>query len=149
MSECYVLTRPCRGIGSSRNDKPRRSVRSNASATGPDTLRTNTGSRNNSILDVLPMDHILAYQVSPTNLRPVGSCGIMLIEHMIHSLIIEGRVRLIHPHCRRQRVILRAVTVALINRRIECDVIPIKIGMRLGSICIIVDSNDLLGAQRR
>ena len=36
---------------------------------------------------------------------------------------------LIHPNCRGDSVILRAITVAFVNGRIQCDIIPIEIWM--------------------
>ena len=87
--------------------------------------------------------------MDPTDLRPIGACRVVLIEYVIHTLVVEGRMRLIHPYCRRNCVILRTVTVALVNRIVKCDVLPIEIGVIPGGIGVVVDLTDLLGCQGR
>jgi hypothetical protein len=71
------------------------------------------------------MNHILTYDMTPADLRPIRAGGIMLIEHVVHAVVVEGRVGLVHPNSGRKSVILRTVAISLVNRRIKSNILKI------------------------
>ena len=150
MGKCNVLTTVVSvtvEVCTCGNNQPRKAVRTDTSAACPNTLGTDACGGNNRILYVFPMDHILTYDMSPADLRPIRTCRIVLIEHVVHTVVVEGRMGLVHPNSGRKSVVLGTVTVALVNRGVKSDVFPGKVGMCLIGIGVVIDRRNILGSK--
>ena len=122
MRKCNILPAVRSRSRSGCAHEPRRTVRSDDRAARPHAVGADPARRNDCLFHIFPMYHVRADPVRPAYLRPIGSVRIALIEQVIITVIIERRMRLVHPHPGRDRMILRAVPVALIYGRIEHDV---------------------------
>ena len=146
--ESNVLSAPRSCVGARRYSKPRRTVGTYARAARPYSLWTYACRGNYRVFYVFPVNHIVADDMRPAYLRPVRSGRIVLIEYVVFTLVIERGVRFVHPYCGGNTVILRAVSVALVNRAVKRYVLPVKLRVRAIRVRIGVHFPYLFGRKR-
>ena len=117
------------------DDQPGRAVGADDRTARPHAVGADALRRDDSLLHVLPMHKVFTHPVRPADLRPVRAAGIALIKEVIVPVVIEPRVRLVHPHPGRDRMVLRAVPVAFIHGGVEHDVLIIADGV---PACVLV-----------
>ena len=120
-----------------RKKQPGRAVGAYDRTARPNALGTNT-CRNHSVLDVFPMYHIVADNMPPPHhrARKPRTGRIVLIKDMVFTVVIEGRVRFVHPYTGRHCVELRAISVSLVLRAVNRYFFPIK--GRVSAFCPLV-----------
>ncbi len=107
--------------------KPRRAVGALYRPSRPDALIAYSR-RNYGVLDVFPVNHIVADQMSPAHYRAckTGTGRVVLIEDVIFAVEVERRVRFVHPYSGRQSVELCTVSVAFVLRRVYRNFLPFE-----------------------
>ena len=79
---------------------------------GPDAVRNDrVFRRHNGVLNRPPVNGIVADKVSPADIPPIGPDAVALEKQMIHAVIIQRRMRLIHPVLVRSAVVLGFISV--------------------------------------
>ncbi len=136
MGKRHILTAPRTCVGSRRYYKPRRTVGTDTSAARPYAFGAYARRRNDCVFNVFPMNHIVADYMSPAYLRPIRSRGVMLVKYMVFALVIKRRMRFVHPYCGRQSVILRAISVTLVNGAVKRNILPVERGMPFNCVGI-------------
>lgn len=67
-----------------------------------------TGSGSEGDREMLPVEHVWADGVSPMHVPPDGGIGIVLEEHVVMAVEIDGAVGVVHPVAGRKKMELRA-----------------------------------------
>ena len=60
---------------------------------------------------MFPMHHVFADGVAPVHIAPKGAVRIVLVEHVILALPVDGRIGIVHPIGRGKQMILGSVRI--------------------------------------
>ena len=114
ISEPHVLRRAVgAGVVARRDQQHRPVLLVEHDIARPDSVRRNRAfRRNHRFFHLFPLHHVIADPVPPTDIPPIGTDRIILIEQMPFSVIAEQRMRLVHPVRGRRGMILRTIPIA-------------------------------------
>ena len=72
----------------------------------------------NGWVEVLPMNQVLAYGMSPVHVAPLASVWVILEIEMILTILIHHTIRVVHPAVERSKVIRWTIVIGIGG--IEC-----------------------------